>query len=212
MKRYKDCAIKCIQNQQPLELLDIVARVSEEKGYKIEQYSSFREHDSLVVYIQEKGLPYSRLIVCANTEECRVSIVNIVPMPESGTSHLKYTEYNRLLGVFRDKVFEFIKKQDGNLIFENSEDYTIDEIIPLSFSALNTWLNGSPLSGHPLDENRWYAFIVALHTNHEQLSIGDFETYIQEKYGWSENVIESFSLKLESQLDLLEYYDEHRRS
>lgn len=67
-----------------------------------------------------------------------------------------------------------------------------------------------PLSAHPLDTKRWNAFVVALHTNNEHLSLDDFQKYIQEKYGWKEDVIEVFSLKLESQLNLLEYYDEHR--
>ena len=33
--------------------------------------------------------------------------------------------------------------------------------------------------------------------------------YLQEKYNWEEDVVESFALKLESQLDLLDYYDSH---
>ena len=29
MKRYKDCALKCNKDQQPLELLDIVMQIAE---------------------------------------------------------------------------------------------------------------------------------------------------------------------------------------
>ncbi len=210
MKRYKDCTLECIKGQSPTELLDIVMRVSESKGYKIERYSSMSERDSLAVYINEKGLPFSRLIVFINTEDKSVAVINIVPMPESGTAHIEYTEYNQLLNIFRDNVFIEINKQYGNPIYETAEDYTIEEIIPLSFPALNMWLNAFPLSAHPLDTKRWNAFVVALHTNNEHLSLDDFQKYIQEKYGWKEDVIEEFSLKLESQLNLLEYYDEHR--
>lgn len=210
MKRYKECALVCNKNQQPEELLDIVMQVSEKKGYKIDRYSSIGKRDSLAVYLIEVGLPYSRLIVHISADKDIVSVVNIVPMPESGVSHLSIVEYNRLLDTFRDKVFGQINQQWGNIIKENSEDYEISEIIPLSFVKLDTWLSNYPLSAHPLDRERWYDFVIALHTNKEHLSLNDFEEYIKENYEWEEKVVEEFSLKLESQLELLEYYDKHR--
>ncbi len=210
MKRYKDCAILCIKNQSPHELLDIVMKESQNQGFLIERYSTFNKEDTLAVYIQEEKLPYSRLIVCTDTNKKGVSIINIVPMPESGISHIEYSEYNKILDTFRDKVFYKIKNDNNNIIWENTEEYTIDEVIPHSFSKLNTWLSNYPLSGHPLDERRWYDFVISLHENNENLSIGDFKKYIQEKYNWKEDVVEFFALKLESQLDLLKYYDKHR--
>ena len=210
MKRYKDCALICNEDQQPLELLDIVMQVAEAKGYKVNRYSSFSDRDTLAVYIREQGFPYSRLIICVNAEAQEVSVVNIVPMPESGISHIDCVEYNLLLDRFRDKVFASINSLSGNTIRENTEDYTIKDIIPLSFDALNAWLNGFPLSAHPMDTNRWYAFIVALHSNNEYISTEDFGKYIREEYGWSDEDVEEFSLKLEAQIGLLEYYDRHR--
>lgn len=210
MKRYKDCALICNDDQQPLELLDIVMQVAEAMGYKVNRYSTLSDRDTLAVYIQEQGFPYSRLIICANAGAREVSVVNIVPMPESGTSHIECVEYNLLLDRFRDKVFASINNLSGNTIRENTEDYTIKDVIPLSFDALNAWLNGFPLSAHPMDTKRWYAFIVALHTNNEYISTEDFEKYIREEYDWSDEAVEEFSLKLEAQIGLLEYYDRHR--
>lgn len=211
MKRYKDCALECIQNQTPIELLDKVETISTENGYKIERYTTFSKQDTLAIFVVEHALPYSRVIVCANTKDNNVSIVNIIPMPQSGTSHIGYSDYNKLLNIFRDKVFKSINQSYGNQICENSEDYSIDEIIPRTFPQLDIWLNGFPLSGHPNDEERWYDFVITLHNNNqEHLSLQDFEKYLEERCGWSENTIEKFSLKLESQLDLLNYYDEHR--
>ena len=61
-----------------------------------------------------------------------------------------------------------------------------------------------------MDTKRWYAFIVALHTNNEYISTEDFEKYIREEYDWSDKAVEEFFLKLEAQIGLLEYYDRHR--
>ena len=130
-------------------------------------------------------------------------------MPESGTSHIDCTTYNQMLDLFRADVFRHIKEEYGNEIVENSEDYTIQEIIPTSYNALNAWLSAYPLSGHPLDTKRWYEFVVSLYRSGEELSLDDFEKYIKENYNWEDKVLRAFSIKLESELELLSYYDEH---
>lgn len=209
MKRYKDCTLHCTENQTPCELLDIVMEESKTQSFLTERYSTLDIRDTLAVYIQEEKFPYSRLIICTDTNKNGVSIVNIVPMPESGISHIDYSEYNKILDYFRDKVFYKIINDSHNHISENTEDFNIEEVIPYSFSKLNTWLSNFPLSGHPLDERRWYDFVISLHKNNEDLSIDVFKKYLQEKYNWEEDVVESFALKLESQLDLLDYYDSH---
>lgn len=210
MKRYKDCALVCNKEQNPMALLNIIEQVSKTKGYKVERYTSWKENDSLAVYTQERSLPYSRLILTLNNERSSVDIVNIVPTLESGTSQIGYAEYNRLLDIYRDDVFAEIATQYGNNIEENTEDYAIEDIIPLSYQSLNTWLNAHPLSGHPLDTKRWYDFVVKLHLSGEHLPLSDFKKYIEEAYNWSEDDISRFSLKLESHLELLEYYDNNK--
>lgn len=211
MKRYKDCLLMCNEGQKPIELLDIVEKVSSQQTYKTDRYKTMAERDTLAVDLCEDGYPHSRLIVSANVDGNAVSIVNIVPMRDSGISKLGHTKYNNLLDIFKTKVFVTIHERLKNEIRENSEDYTIEDIIPNSFSKLNTWLSNYPLSGHPLDERRWFAFIVSLHRNHETLSTDDFKEYLREFYNWNEDVIHKFALKLESQLALLEYYDERLR-
>ena len=210
MKRFKDCELFCLQNQKPHELLDIVMQISKEKGYEIDRYSTFRDNDTLAVYAKNEKSPYSRIIICTKDEANVVKIVNIVPLPESGFSQIEPSEYNKILRIFRDSVFVEIANRDGNVINETPENYTINDIIPLSAPVLHVWLGGYPLSRHPLDEIRWYDFVIALHRNKEHLSSEVFENFIRENYHWDENDIEEFSSKLVSQLDLLEYYEGYR--
>ena len=96
MKRYKDCTLHCTENQTPCELLDIVMEESKTQSFLTERYSTLDIKDTLAVYIQEEKFPYSRLIICTDTNKNGVSIVNIVPMPESGISHIDYSEYNKI--------------------------------------------------------------------------------------------------------------------
>lgn len=212
MKRYKDCDLICNNEQSPEELLTLVEQVSISKGYRIDRYSTTRNMEYLTVFIKDERIPYSRLVIRPSFKGSisSISISNIIPMHESGISHLDYSIYNQILNLFRDDVFAFIKEKYGNKIEENNEDYTIQEIIPNTFNALNAWLSATPLSGHHKDTKRWYDFVITLHKSGEELTLDDFEKYIKENYLWDEEVLERFSLKLESELDLLNYYDEYK--
>lgn len=212
MKRYKDCTLVCNAGQKAMDLLGIIEQISIQKGYKVERYTSWRNHDSLAIYTQEKSLPKSRLILSLSSELNSVNIVNIIPTKESGTSQIGYIEYNKLLNIYRDDVFAEIKKQYGNTIEENTEDYGIEDIIPSSYKFLDLWLSMYPLSEHPLDTNRWYDFVIALHRSGERLSLSDFEKYIEETYNWDKDDIVKFSLRLETHLELLEYFDNNKQT
>lgn len=192
-----------------MELLDIIEQVSKEKKYEVNRYKTEKENDSLAVFIQKEALPYSRLILFIKNEERKVEIVNIIPMKESGVFQIECMEYNKLLDAYRDDVFALINQRFGNAIEQNTEDYSLEEVIPKSYPLLNTWLNGYPLSGHPNDTKRWYDFVIRLHNSEESLSLSAFEKYVEENYGWDRETIDKFSLRLESQLELLDYYDSH---
>lgn len=210
MKRYKDCALKCLDKQASGELLNLVEKICKEKSYKTEKNNTLVDNDTLIVNMEKEGLPLSRLIIVASRNEQKLDIVNIIPSKKSGLSSLDYTQYNTILDTFKKDVFLEIKNKYSNEIEENNEDYTIQEIIPKSFEKLNLWLSRYPLSGHPLDEHRWFDFLIALRKNDESLSVSDFSKYIEEQYSWSQEDLERFELKYEEQIDLLEYYDEHR--
>lgn len=210
MKRYKDCSLLCNEGQQPIELLDIIEQVSREKKYKVERYKTEQENDSLAVDIQKEALPYARLILFIKNDDRAVDIVNIIPMKESGVFQIECEDYNKLLDIYCNDVFAPIKQRYKNNILQSTEDYTIQDLIPQSYKLLSRWLNGFPLTSHSFDIERWYAFVVGLHNSGEQLPLSVFEEYLAENYGWDEDVIDNFSMKLESQLQLLAYYDQHR--
>lgn len=211
MKRFRDCMLVCKADQTPEDLLSIIEQTSITKGYKLQKITSIVNKDTLIVQFRADDLPYSRIVLGIYSERKGVSIVNIVPMLESGTSGLSPEVYNKILELFKEDVFEQIKKERGNSIETNDEDYSIEEVIPKSFSKLNAWLSGYPLSSHPNDTQRWYDFVISLHVNHERLSLDDFGTYIEENYHWSDDDISKIELRLESHLDLLDYYDDNRK-
>ena len=210
MKRYRDCTIVCNKNQNTWQLMQEVENTIISKGYKFERTSSLVNNDTLLVKIKANGLPASNKVLGVFSEGKGVSILNIVPLPESGVSHIDIETYNKILDLFKDDVFQDIQNRQNNSIETNTEDYTIQEIIPKSFDKLNRWLNGYPLSSHQLDTNRWYDFVIALHATGESLPLDTLGKYVEERYGWEEKDISKMELRLESHLDLLEYYDNNR--
>lgn len=210
MKRYRDCTILCNKNQNTEQLMQEVETTSISKGYKVERTSSIVNNDTLLVNIKIKGFPASNIVLGVYSEGKGVSILNIVPLPESGVSQIDIETYNKILDIFKDDVFLDIQNRLYNSIETNKEDYTIQDIIPKSFEKLDLWLNGFPLSSHQLDTNRWYDFVIALHKSGESLSLDTLGNYVKERYRWSEADITKMELRLESHLDLLEYYDNNR--
>lgn len=210
MKRFKDCILLCTSGQSPIELLQIVKAECERQGMKAEINTSFAEHDTMGVYIDFEQYPSSKLVLNASEDKNGVAILNIVPLPKSGVSSLEIPLYNQILGEFRDEVYQTIATNSGNIIWENNEEYSIEEIIPKSFPKLQTWLGFYPLSHHPNDEHRWYDFLIALLENNESVGSSVLSEYIKEKHQWSDSDLFDLELRFESQMDLLEYFVDRR--
>ena len=209
MKRYRDCIIHCNENEGANQLLNNIETCTIQAGYKLERYTSFTPNDTMSIRSKDSDKPLSRIVLCSHSEEPRVSVVNIVPLPESGLSQIDETTYNAILDSFRKDVLDVLQRTYGNVVDSNEEDYTLQDTIPLSFPKLQTWLNCYPLSAHPNDTHRFYDFVIALHNNNESISLDDFGEYLREDYKWTENDVYDAELKLESFLDLIEYYDGH---
>lgn len=209
MKRYKDCKIISSEGLPASQMLKVVEDAARAHSYKTERNSCLRIDDVLMVYFRKPDLPYSRIIVSSSGRDNTLYIVNVIPMPESGVSHITIEVYNKILDTFRLDVLDDLCKDGKFKIEETSEDYSIENVIPKSYSALKHWLDGFPLSGHPYDLKRWYNFVISLHRNGEQLSLDTFGKYLKEACKWDDDTIDEYELKLESHLDLLEYYDEH---
>ena len=210
MKRYRDCTLVCNDNQTPEQLLDLVESVALEKGYKVVHNTSIVNIPTLLIKLNSNELPASNIVLGINKSVNGVSIINIVPLVDSGVTHINIDTYNQILELFKDDVFQKVREDNSNKIVTNNEDYTIQEIIPRSFNKLDLWLNGYPLSFHQYDINRWYDFVISLHKTGEFLSLDTLGQYVKERCGWSEDDITQMELRLESQLSLLEYYDEYR--
>lgn len=190
--------------------MQAVIDVCEKEGVPVELSAAISDNDTFCAYVDFDDLPASKLVLNASDDKNGVAILNIVPLPKSGISMLEMPTYNLILAAFRDKVFRPIADTYGNSIEENTEDYSIETIIPLSFPKLKTWLSNYPLSHHTFDEHRWYDFLIALLENDEHVASGMLSEYVKENYHWADDDLFDLEMRFESQMDLLEYYVERR--
>lgn len=210
MKRYRDCKLICNKGQSVTQLLDIIEEQLLAKSYRFDKYNGLLNNPTISVTIKSENLPVSRVILIIPSDNNAVEISNIVPKPESGVSQIGPEVYNQILDKFSNDIFVPINQKYDNRIITNTEDYSIKDIIPKSYGKLKIWLSAYPLSSHPMDTYRWYDFVISLHKNNEALSTSDFGDYLKESTQWDKDTIWKFELRLESHLDLLEYYDSHR--
>ena len=210
MKRFKDCKLTCVHGQTSYDLLQLIKSECEMAGLRVENGSAVANSQTLCAYVEFDGYPSSRVILNTYEKGDGVDVVNIVPLKESGVSQLEIPAYNGILDSFRDMIFSRIEKKHGNAIIENTEDYTIKEIIPKSFCKLETWLSFYPLSHHPNDEHRWFDFLIALIDNGERVGASTLSEYIKENHHWSDKDLFDLELRFESQMELLEYYARRR--
>lgn len=222
MKRYRDYSIKCNSSKEARELLNTIVEKCK-TDYPNYQTMILKDEIKKSIPSQElnkmnwiisnvKELPKSQIVLLnPDYENTKVSIVNIVPTKDSGYSHLSEETYNKILEHFVEEVINDICTDNSKYKIETkSEDYEFKDLIPNSFNKLNKWINAFPLSTHPNDTKRWFNFVISLHQNkdNEDFSIADFKKWIEETKKWDEEVVIDFSIKLEEELDLLEYYDE----
>ncbi len=137
-------------------------------------------------------------------------VPNIVPI---GGKDLSIAEYNAILDDFVERIvrsvaprFDFgIEITDGR---QSLEDWTSPEAVERLryFSAA---ANKSTRATHPMDQRRWFDFIIAVHNSRETFSTDRLLRWLHEVEGWDEESAHELASDYETALSLLKHYDKH---
>jgi hypothetical protein len=156
----------------------------------------------------DADLPPAGLTLLANDDGYYVP--NIVPL-EVGS--LTYAQYNAILADFIASVAEPIVAIYGYEIKTTEPRQTLDDwlsndaVVKLrSFSGAT---NKSTGASHPMDERRWFDFIVAVHRAGKKLDADRLARWLHEADGWDEDSAHRLAGNYEKSLALLQYYDEN---
>lgn len=135
-------------------------------------------------------------------------VPNIVPIQ---VGELTYREYNSVLKSFVEEIAAPVSDLFGFKI-----------ILTEPMQALSNWLsedaeiklkrfsnnaNKSTGASHPMDESRWYDFIVAAHRDNADFNAEILSRWLHEVEKWDEDSAYKLSAEYENARSLLNHYD-----
>jgi hypothetical protein len=137
-------------------------------------------------------------------------VANIVPREKQS---LSVDEYNYILKEFYDKFVKPIIKELKIQAALSPDQQTLEDWISdesanrlRRFSSL---ANKSTGSAHHYDRERWFAFIVSVFRNNEQLDTWRLRRVLIEEEGWAPDIAAELAIEYEQGIELLRYYRNH---
>lgn len=136
-------------------------------------------------------------------------VPNIVPV-EPG--ELGVAQYNKILADFIERIVRPVASQfnyqiDTTEAHQNLEDWTSTEAAQKlrTFSAA---ANKSTGASHPMDQRRWFDFIIAVHESRKTMGTDHLLRWLHEIEGWDEESAHRLAGQYETALSLLQRYDQ----
>lgn len=137
-------------------------------------------------------------------------VPNIVPL-EYGS--LTFAQYNSILADFITRIVEPVVDKFGFKIATTKPEQMLDDWVSpdtaVKLRRFSGAANKSTGASHPLDERRWFDFLVAAHRSGDKLDADRLARWLHEVEGWGEDSAHKLAGDFENSLDLLAYYDEH---
>lgn len=209
MKKFKDITIYCGNDETALQELVKIESACIIPEFRFDEVveKMYESDDKMAhILVTIPNLPQAVLLAWAN--EGKIKVINIVPFNHS-TLRIEIEDYNRIIDEFYGKIL-LPTIGDRYQIEVTSGDYTLQEVIPHSFDALNRWAHcpGAPNApfSHQFDLELWFEFLCQMISNGEEMESGKLEQWLREEIKWPEDIIEETILKYEEEIDLLDYY------
>ncbi|NDV28157.1 hypothetical protein [Desulfovibrio sp. JC010] len=150
------------------------------------------------------------VIVFARKDENIIYASNVVPKK---IGKLSTNEYNNILSDFYKENIQGLCEQKAIKTKLTSDTQSMDNwISPASYDKILKFsraANKSTGSSHPLDQKRWFAFIISIVRNNENLSTDRLERWLIEEEDWPNDIASNLAIEYETGIDLLKYYVEH---
>ena len=136
-------------------------------------------------------------------------VPNIVPT-ETGTFSI--AQYNAILANFIECVVRPVASQfdyriDATEARQHLEDWTSADAAR-KLRVFSAAANKSTGASHPLDQRRWFDFVIAVHESRKTIGTDLLIYWLHEIDGWDEESAHDLADKYETALSLLQRYDE----
>ncbi|MGK8436764.1 hypothetical protein ACRS3X_05310 [Ectopseudomonas hydrolytica] len=191
----------------------ILSQVKEPWRHETELEEDMRQNafdDADVVVLARAAfddIDESGLVLWQEHDGYKVS--NIVPR---NVGELGITKYNRILRDFVALVATPAAQVGGFDIDLTSPNQTLDDWLATESAAelrrFSKLANKSTGASHPLDQKRWFTFLISAHRASKRLDSDQLARWLIEVEGWSEERAYELAIDYEFALGLLEQYDQ----
>ena len=147
----------------------------------------------------------------ANRSESEAYVCNIVP---TSVGELGYIAYNQIISDFHDFLLGYsashsvVVELTGGMLDIN------EYLSPFCYSLLENFsgvANKATGSSHPLDQKRWFAFLVQAHQEKSKLTSHELYRWLSEEEAWSPDVASRLVYEYEKGRALLDYKEKSQR-
>lgn len=132
-------------------------------------------------------------------------IPNVVPI-ESG--QLDYAEYNEIITEFYSSFLLPVSERHGIVVDITTDELKDEDIVGETPAKLlkkfSSCANKSTGSSHPMDRERWFAFIVEASKSKKEINTCDLKRLLHQQ-GWSEEFALDLVIEFEFGRDLIEH-------
>lgn len=178
---------------------------------EIEDEASVRRQVSSELFCFQRSTSADRpgaLLWIAYHDPTELYVSNVVPS-EAGS--LTYDEYNSIVEEFY-RIF----------VLPAAPSHSVSVDLGRADVGLEEWLDGATAkylatfsacankstgAGHPLDQQRWYEFIISAHITHADLHPDTLARWLHEQEGWSDSMASDLAIDYEKARALLRAYD-----
>lgn len=169
------------------------------------------DDEDVVVFERSEGdgLVAAGLVLWSTADGYQIT--NIVPLE---LNSLSYSAYNAILQDFESRIAQPAAIVTGFHVETSSAHESIsDWLTPSSAEALrrfSTLANKSTGAAHPLDKERWLAFLIDVYRKTPAFDAERLVRWLIEVERWPESTAHDLAIQYEFAIELLERYDRIR--
>jgi len=149
------------------------------------------------------SLPGARLVLWPQNGGYYVP--NIVPID---MGELTTAQYNAVLGDFAEQIAKPAARRFGYTLSVTAADQNLEDwLTPDSAQALRRFsgaANKSTGASHPMDERRWFDFIIAVHRSGKRIGTDYLVRWLHEIENWDEESAHELASEFERGMALLD--------
>lgn len=209
---FQNLHLKCRSSASAIRT-SILVQVQKPWLHDPEREDDIRNHagegEDAIVLVRDSfdGIDASALVLWQEGEGYRVS--NIVPR---NVGELGITKYNAILRDFVARIAEPAARVSTFDIELTSPRESLDDWLDAepatALRRFSRLANKSTSASHPMDRERWYAFLIATYRASKRLDTDQLVRWLVEVEHWSEDKAQELAIDYEFALGLLEQYDQ----